>query len=279
MPCSARLSCPVCGGFLANSGATARCAAGHSFDYARSGYLNLTRTGGGRARLADTAAMIEARAGFLAAGHYGRVAAAVAGAAVQAAAASTAPTALAEIGAGTGYYLAACARALGQRGTQLDCAVGIDLSRPAAAHAARQHRDMQFVVADVEERIPLRDGAADVVVSVFAPRPAAELGRVVRPGGELVVAFAGDRHLERLRQRLQLIGIHENKLDRLAERLQPWFEPVSTEALEYEIELTAADARRLALMGPNAWHDFDPEALDRGHDDLVSVALARFRRA
>jgi hypothetical protein len=73
------------------------------------------------------------------------------------------------------------------------------------------------------------------------------------------------------------MGVHENKLDRLTERLAPWFEPVTTKLVE--VELVAEAARRLVLMGPNAWHDVDPEALGGGHADTVSVLVARFRRS
>lgn len=274
MSCAACLSCPVCGGPLAAADGSARCQQGHSFDYARSGYLNLTRTTGARPRSGDTAAMVEARAEFLAAGHYRPIADAV----VAAVAAADRPVgALAEIGSGTGCYLDAAARVLREQG--LECAVGIDLSKPAAAYAARRHRDLEFVVADAEARIPLRDSAAAVVLSVFSPRPGAELGRVVCPGGELIVAFAGPRHLERLRERLDLIGIHEDKLDRLGERLEPWFDLVSTTPVEYEIRLGTEDARRLVLMGPNAWHGSDPATLEGEHTDLVSVVVTRFRRS
>jgi 23S rRNA (guanine745-N1)-methyltransferase len=270
------LSCPVCGGPLSAAGGSARCGQGHSFDYARSGYLNLTRSGGGRPRAGDTAAMVEARAEFLDGGHYEPIAAAVAEAAADGA--GPAPRVLAEIGSGTGYYLAAAAQVLRARGMKLDCAVGFDLSKAAAARAARRHRELEFVVADVETAIPLRDSVADLVLSVFSPRPGAELGRMVRAGGELVVTFAGPRHLERLRERLGLIGVHEDKLGQLRERLRPWFDSVATAAVEYEIELDAEDARRLVEMGPNARHGFDPAALDGGLDDLVSVRVARFRR-
>ncbi len=273
--CTGYLACPVCGGALAASGGSARCERGHSFDYARSGYLNLTRTGGGRPRAGDTAAMAEARAEFLAGGHYERIAAAVAEAAAETGPASRL---LAEIGSGTGYYLAAAAQAQRARGAGVECAVGFDLSKAAADHAARRNGDLEFVVADVETAIPLRDSVADVALSVFAPRPGAELGRVVRPGGELVVAFAAPHHLERLRGRLDLIGVHEDKLEQLCGRLRPWFDPIGDVAIEYEVQLDARDARRLVEMGPNAWHGFDADPLADGLADLVSVVVARFRR-
>jgi 23S rRNA (guanine745-N1)-methyltransferase len=311
-PRTGLLACPVCGEALADaarsgsgpgdvgrgdagSGGSARCPQGHSFDYARSGYLNLTGTGAG-GRVGDTAEMVRARAEFLASGHYGPVAEAMA---EQSAVAFCRPEGdkrqppsdrrapvVAEIGCGTGYYLDAVARRLGEAESPPDdCAFGaeaptfgFDLSKAAVDRAARQHPDLRFAVADVEEGIPLRDSTADLVLSAFAPRPGGELARVVRPGGALVVALAGPRHLERLREERSLIGIHEDKLDRLAERLRPEFEPTGTTAVEYEMDLTAADARRLVLMGPNAWHRGDEAGPYSDLADLASVIVACYRR-
>jgi 23S rRNA (guanine745-N1)-methyltransferase len=277
LPRDAILRCPVCAGAIADQEDPARCPRGHSFDHARSGYLNLARATGQRSRSGDTAAMVGARAQFLEAGHFEPIADAVATAAAAAATNAAGPPVLAELGSGTGYYLATAARQIAAAGN-LGAAVGIDLSKAAAARAARAHASLTFVVADVEDGIPLLDSSADVALSVFAPRPAGELGRVVRPGGGLVAAFAGPRHLETLRRRLGLLDIGERKLERLGERLAPWFEPISAEPLEYEIELDPADAVRLAAMGPSAWHDADPASLTDSIVDVVSVVAARFRR-
>jgi 23S rRNA (guanine745-N1)-methyltransferase len=265
---AAQLCCPICAGALVDVDRSARCADGHNFDYARSGYLNLT-VATGPTRIGDTAAMVTARDEFLAAGHYGAIADAVA-----AAVASAGGGPLIELGSGTGYYLAAAL----SDGDGAPSAFGFDLSKPAAGHAARRHPGIQFVVADVEAGVPLAAASVNTAISVFSPRPAAELGRVVRPGGELVVALAGPRHLERLRERLTLMRVHDDKLARLGERLAPWFSLVGAETVEYEIELGPEDARRLVLMGPNAWHKVELGALEEGHADLVSVIVARYRR-
>jgi SAM-dependent methyltransferase len=266
---AAQLCCPICGGALADVAGSARCAEGHNFDYSRSGYLNLTvATGPGR--IGDTAAMVTARDEFLTAGHYRPIAEAV-----TAAVASAGGGPLVELGSGTGYYLAAAAAPLSDVAPS---AFGFDLSKSAATHAARRHPGIQFVIADVEAGVPLAAASVNTAISVFSPRPATELGRLVRPGGELVVALAGPRHLERLRERLSLMRVHEDKLARLGERLAPWFSPLGTETVEYEIELGPEDARRLVLMGPNAWHGVELGALDEGHADLVSVIVARYRR-
>jgi len=275
--CSGNLACPVCGEPLADAGRSARCPAGHSFDYARSGYLNLVRRSDGRGRTGDTAAMVQARAELLAMGHYERIAAAVAAAAAGASGAG--PALVAEVGSGTGHYLDAVARALRERGAEPECAFGFDLSKAAAAHASRRHPSLRFVVADVETAIPLRDGAAGLVLSVFSPRPGPELSRVIRVGGELIVAFAGPRHLEALREREGLMDVHDDKHERLTARLEPWFEPLSSTAVEYQLEFSGKDVGRLVAMGPNAWHDAGSTPTGGALSDLVSVVVARFRRS
>ncbi len=288
--CAALLSCPVCAGSLADAGGSARCEAGHSFDYARSGYLNLVAGGRGSGRLGDSTEMVRAREELLAAGHFEPLAAALG----EAAAEAEGPvdgcrpegdkpqpvdgTVLAEVGSGTGHHLAAVAAALGAGGHPPRCAFGFDLSKAACERAARGQHGLRFVVADVEAAIPLRDAAADVVLSVFAPRPAPELGRIARPGGALVVALAEPDHLLALRERLGLLDVPADKLDRLRRRLEPWFEPTATSQVRYEAEFPAEDARRLVLMGPNARHAPDTGAIVGPHADLVAVAVASFRR-
>ena len=67
------LACPQCGAGLTRAGPVLRCPDGHAFDIARQGYVSLLPPGG-RAPAGDSAAMVAARAEFLAAGHYGGLA-------------------------------------------------------------------------------------------------------------------------------------------------------------------------------------------------------------
>ena len=48
--------------------------------------------------------------------------------------------------------------------------------------------------------IPFADAAADLVVNVFAPIVPEELARVVKPGGHLILAVPGERHLYGLKE-------------------------------------------------------------------------------
>ncbi len=64
------LRCPLCrGGLSATPGDSLRCPVGHSFDVARQGYVNLL-PGDARPGTADTAEMVAARESFLASGHF-----------------------------------------------------------------------------------------------------------------------------------------------------------------------------------------------------------------
>src|SRR3954452_11483947 len=109
------LRCPVCGDALGEAGGALRCPEGHSFDIARQGYVNLVP---GRA---DTPEMVEARDGFLRAGHFRRLAAALAdeargagevGAAGEAGDLPPPGGVVVDLGAGTGHHLASVLDAL-----------------------------------------------------------------------------------------------------------------------------------------------------------------------
>ncbi|MFF1795968.1 putative RNA methyltransferase, partial [Kitasatospora sp. NPDC058263] len=110
------LACPHCAQALTPDGRALRCPTGHSFDVAKQGYVSLL-AGDAHTGTGDTADMVAARSDFLAAGHYRPIADALAEAA-----AAVAPDGLvADLGAGTGHYLAHVLDALPDRpGAALD---------------------------------------------------------------------------------------------------------------------------------------------------------------
>jgi 23S rRNA (guanine745-N1)-methyltransferase len=239
------LACPSCGGRVRLAGRVLGCAAGHAFDLARQGYVTLLPPGGSPPA-GDTAPMLAARAHFLAAGHYAALAARVAAAAGSADAVAGC---LVEVGAGTGYYLAAALDAVPDR-----VGVGLDASKYAARRLARAHPRAGAVVADAWRRLPIRDGAAAVVLDVFAPRNGSELGRILAPGGILIVVTPTAAHLAELVDGLGLITVDGRKAERLAGTLHPHVEPVGADEHTWSMELTVADVRALIGMGPNAHH-------------------------
>lgn len=275
------LRCPHCGGALELADGLARCAPGHSFDVARQGYLNLL-PGDARTGSADSAAMVRARVEFLAEGHYAPIAAAVADAAADATDAETCAEtgAVIDLGAGTGYYLATVLDRLpGARG------LALDVSKHALRVAARAHPRIGAVGCDAWARLPVRDDAVELAINVFAPRDPAELGRVLAPGGVLVVVTPNREHLGELVSAVGMLTVQERKRERLAGKLGGLFEAVGETAVERKLALDHAALAALVAMGPSAHHSSAQEvagkiaALADPLTVTLSVTVATYRRA
>lgn len=222
-----------------------RCPVGHTFDIARHGYVSLLT--GTRATSGDDAAMVQARARFLSTGTYAPIR--EVGARLAADAVSEQGTVV-DVGCGTGYYLAGVLDQLpSARG------LGLDTSVRALRSAARAHDRAAAVAWDVFRPFPLADGAADVVLDVFAPRNPAEFHRILRPTGRLIVVRPTGRHLAELRGQVPaMVTIDPTKEQRLHRALNPLFEVAVTEQVEYSAPLTKLDALDLVAMTPSARH-------------------------
>lgn len=239
------LRCPVCARALAPASGSLRCETGHAFDVARQGYVNLL-VGSGSRLAGDSAEMVAARAALLSAGHYEPLAEALGSMAAQ-----TAPSngLVAEVGAGTGYYLARLVERIGAQ-----AGLALDLSKYAARRAASVHPAVGAAVADATRPLPLADRSCALLACVFAPRAPAEFRRVLRDDGVLLVARPTARHLASLRAALGLIGIDAAKEERLAAALGPYFESIEARTVTWPLHLSRHEAALLAGMGPSARH-------------------------
>lgn len=257
------LACPACGGSLQTVERTLHCARGHAFDLARQGYVNLL--GGPQPANADTGAMVEARERVHAGGLFDPVAAEVA----RRVAASAV---LAEVGAGTGFYLARALDGIpGGRG------VAFDVSVAAARRAARCHPRAASVVADVWAGLPVLPRRVGAILCVFAPRNMAEFARVLGHRGLLVVVTPNEDHLAGVRARYGLLEVAPDKAERLRRSAVGLFDPIATKRLAYTRRVGADGVRDLIAMGPNAFHRVPDAVADA--DVHVSVTVHLFRNA
>ncbi|MFD0534929.1 methyltransferase domain-containing protein [Actinomadura luteofluorescens] len=189
------------------------------------------------------------------------------------------PAFVLDAGAGTGHYL-------GRILDRSPDAVGLalDISKHAARRAAKAHPRCGAVVADLWRPFPLRDGAADTVVNVFAPRNATEFHRVLRDDGLLFTVTPSPRHLGTLVEPLGLLSIDKDKTERMDAALSGYFKLDSRQELETETVLTHGEAITLVGMGPSA-HHVPPERLRERLERLpeplrapLSFVLSTYRR-
>jgi 23S rRNA (guanine745-N1)-methyltransferase len=225
--------------------------------------------------------MVAARDAFLREGHYATIAEAVQRAVHEALGSrAAAQGCVVDLGAGTGYYLA---RLLGDLPAWVG--VALDSSRHALRHAARASDRVGAVACDVWQPLPLRDGCADVVLNVFAPRNGAEIARILATDGALVVVTPTPRHLASLVAELGLLSVHPDKPERLRASLAPALASVARVEVEVPLDLSHEDVRALVGMGPSA-HHVVPAELEASLARLpgrvtatASVAVETFRRA
>jgi 23S rRNA (guanine745-N1)-methyltransferase len=165
-------------------------------------------------------------------------------------------------------------------------AVGVvlDSSRYAARRAARAHPRAVAVVADGWARLPVRDAVLDRVLVVFAPRGGAEIGRVLRPDGRLVVATPEPDHLAELVGPLGLLRVDPDKEARLSAALEPHLQPVRAAVHREQLLLDPAAVRALVGMGPHARHRSPAElaaavaTLPEPVQVTVAIRLGTYRR-
>jgi 23S rRNA (guanine745-N1)-methyltransferase len=210
------LSCSVrgCGLPLALHGGRAyTCRGGHSYDVARSGYVNLLQpqdrrspdAGDSKTAVAARARLADARVGA------SSLEAIVARAAALARRVDAPPL---DIGCGVGDALAMLPGS----------GIGIDLSVPAIELAARRHPGHTWVVANADRRIPIVDGGAGFAMSLNGRRHPAEASRVLAPDACLLVTVPAPDDLIELRTFVQGEAIERARGDALVAEHSPLFE-------------------------------------------------------
>ena len=180
------LRCPVCRQNLKANGKAAVCSNGHSFDYAKEGYLNLLRTSKSGDKIGDDKQSARSRRDFLNRGYYSPLRAYLVRYF------NDCTGSLLDICCGEGYYTSA----LGQS-TALEV-YGFDISKEMIRLAAKRGYGTYFV-ANMSD-IPVGDGCFDYAIHLFAPFQEQSFARILKPGGKLLTVIPGSRHLVGLKE-------------------------------------------------------------------------------
>jgi 23S rRNA (guanine745-N1)-methyltransferase len=185
------LLCPVrdCHRPLQLDGRRWLCERSHSFDIARSGYINLLQPQDRRSsQPGDTVAAVAARRRLHDRGVTRPLLAALAGIL-----APSPDDVVLDAGCGDGFYLGSLARQAGFSGH------GVDIAVPAIEAAARRYPECEWIVANADRFVPYADRSFSIVMSITARMNAGEFRRVLRDDGRLLIALPAADDLIELR--------------------------------------------------------------------------------
>lgn len=227
------LLCPVrnCHMPLVREERRVLCGRGHSFDIARSGYVNLLQPQERRSKQpGDTAAAVAARRRLHDRGVTGPLLRGIA----EIVAASPDDIVL-DAGCGDGFYLGALAREI-----NFD-AHGIDISVPAVDAAARRYPDCEWIVGNADRFLPYADRTFSMVLSITARMNACEFRRVLRDDGRLLVALPAPEDL------IELRGIGRDRVARTVETFANGFELVDQRRVTTSADLDTAAVEDVLL--------------------------------
>jgi 23S rRNA (guanine745-N1)-methyltransferase len=234
------------------------CPRGHSFDVARSGYINLLQPQDRRSLEAgDTAAAVAGRNRFHDLGFTTPFLEAIV-----AASGVRSGDAVLDIGCGGGYYLGSLSQHTGCRG------YGVDLSVPAIDAAARRYPHCEWVVANADRFVPYAARSFDAVLSITARMNSEEFRRVLREGGILLIAVPGPDDL------IELRGSGRDRVPRTVETFAGGFEPVGRQRVTTSVELDADTVRDVLHF---IYRPMQPEA-PQAMRVTLSLDLLTFRR-
>jgi 23S rRNA (guanine745-N1)-methyltransferase len=226
------------------------CPRGHSFDVARSGYVNLLQPQDRRSkRPGDTPAAVAARRRLHDHGATGPLLEGIA----DLAQASTGDIVL-DAGCGDGFYLGSLARQSGCEGH------GVDISIPAVEAAARRYppgglpggaaydpgvAGYEWIVANADRFVPYADRSFSLVLSITGRMNAAEFRRVLRDDGRLLVALAAPNDMIELRNRAGKAG--RDRVPQTLETFAPEFKLIGRSQVTTAAELDAAAVQDVLL--------------------------------
>ena len=241
------LICPICGSKLNRSDKSLVCAGHHCFDIARQGYVNLLTVQQKHSlHPGDTREQVLSRRAFLEAGYYAPIAEALIAVAKELTVNSNEirPSGeLLDVGCGEGYYSARLAGALGMRLT------GMDISREAVRCAAGKYKDAQWLCATASH-IPVADGSAALLTSLFALTAPEEFHRVLEQDGYFFQVLAAQDHL---------LGLKRIIYDQLTFKEKdtqpefPGFERVQSVSIRFSFTVEGKQVQNLLSMTPHVF--------------------------
>lgn len=264
------LICPLCGSTLQRAAQVCRCGSGHSFDIARQGYINLLPVQQKHSlNPGDTRPQVLSRRAFLEAGYYAPIADTL----LETAKKLGISGEILDVGCGEGWYSAQIAAGLHGSLT------GLDISKEAVRCAAAKYKGSTWLTATAAH-IPVADGSADLVLSLFAVTLPEEFARVLKPEGYFFQVLAAPDHLLGLKSVIypKLTEKEKNMTPEL-----PGFYRIQSIPVRFSFDVEGEQVANLFSMTPHVFR-IGPEGAEKLRNtrhltDTASCVLNVYRRA
>ncbi len=240
--------CPICASALNLTDRTWRCANNHSYDQAKSGYVNLLPVQHKNSKQpGDDKTMLRARQHFHSMGGYQPLMDSVAKIIIENIP-SDKSVSLYDAGCGEGSYLDRVCTLMTEAGFSVQ-GMGSDISKVAVELASKAFKAHEFTVAS-SVNLPVGDQSLDAVMQVFAPGSTEEYARVIRNEGILVTVDPAAQHLWSLKQHIYDTPKPHDE----AHEIREGFALTNDTRVAFDVPLTT-ESQRLALlqMTPYFW--------------------------
>ncbi len=221
------------------------CPRGHSFDIARTGYINLLQPQQRRSKQpGDMPEAVAARRRL----HDRGVTRPIVHAISEMLEARSDDIVL-DAGCGDGFYLGTLARQTGFDGH------GVDISVLAVDAAARRYPECEWVVANADRFVPYAGAAFSVVMSITARMNSGEFRRVLRDDGRLLVAVPAPDDL------IELRGSGRDRVAGTVAAFAPGFSLVDQRRASTSADLDASAVQDVLLSIYRPMQPHPPEAM------------------
>ncbi len=251
--------CPVCGGDMhVREQASLVCGNGHSFDFAKQGYVNMLNK---PVKTQYDKTLFEHRHAFITeSGFYDALHTTIADAVGQ----MTGESALKvlDAGSGEGSHLAKVMAHIDRADA---VGIGVDIAKEGIMMAAKHYPEQLWLVGDLAE-LPIADAQSDVILNILSPASYETFNRVLSPGGRIIKVVPGAGYLKELREVLYK-GTDKAQYDNAdtVALFEAQYGPSERMHITKNAPLEEPALRHLAGMSPLAWNQAPGEL-----DDFIS---------
>lgn len=245
------LKCPLCNNSLAKYDKSLICANRHTYDIARSGYINLLPVNEKNSKNpGDSKEMVEARSNFLNTNHYLPIITKI-NTFIEANITPNTPINILDAGCGEGYYLTKIKNHFNET---VNC-LGVDISKAAIHAAAKRCKEICWCIASIYN-LPIINNSCDLIINIFSPYDFTELLRVAKENATIILVIPSDNHLIEIKNLVYKNQQNYTSNERLLSKLQeqPDLSIINTEQVTYNFNLANQEAiKNLFAMTPFYW--------------------------